>query len=178
MKSFAVKCLAVLLLSAQMVNACYAVTLNAFIEQATQECLFQKQSTEVALTKNPSPQVQAFAKQATADHQKLFPRLKQLGEKLRMDVPTELSVADKARLLRLESRDDSFDRIYIESQTESLQRQVMLFKKETMQSENPELKAFAQSELVDLEKQAEKAQVLREKLKPSAGALTAPTPAK
>ena len=92
-----------------------------------------------------------------------------------MDVPAEPSAAGKAKQLRLESRDESFDRTYIDSQAETLEQKVMLFKKEAMSSENPQLKAFAESALSGIEKQAQTAKALQEKLKPSAGKLIAPT---
>lgn len=52
----------------------------------------------------------------------------------------------------------------------------MLFKKEAMSSENPQLKAFASAELPGIEKQAQKAKDLQEQLKPSAGALKSTRP--
>ncbi|WP_312996262.1 hypothetical protein [Pseudomonas sp.] len=52
----------------------------------------------------------------------------------------------------------------------------MLFKKEAMSSQNPQLKAFAEAALRGIEKQAKTARDLQEKLKPSAGALKSVTP--
>lgn len=111
-----------------------------------------------------------------ADHERFDKQIRQLGQSQQMAVPTESSVASKAKQLRLESRDDSFDRIYIDSQAETLEQKLMLFKKEAMSSQNPQLKAFAQSALPDIEKQAKTARDLQEKLKPSAGALKSVNP--
>lgn len=68
--------------------------------------------------------------------------------------------------MRLESREDSFDRIYIDSQMQALEQQVFLFKKEAMSSEKPELKWFAESALPDILKQERTVKSLQDKLKP------------
>ncbi|MBV4484056.1 DUF4142 domain-containing protein [Pseudomonas sp. SWRI153] len=173
MKSLAAICLAILALGTQPGNA---ETIDAFIEEAAQQSLFQNNSARIALEKSALPEVRDFAKQMIADHERFDKQLRQLAQSQRMAVPGEPSTASKARQLRLESRDESFDRIYIDSQAETLEQRLMLFKKEAMSSQNPQLKAFAQSDLPGIEKQAKKARDLQEKLKPSAGALTAPEP--
>lgn len=174
MKTLALKTLAALVLSLQTFALCYAVTLNDFVEEAAQQSLFQNNASRIALENSALPEVRDFAKQQIADHERFYKQLQQLGQTLKMDVPAEPSVAGKAKQMRLESRDESFDRTYIDSQAETLEQKVMLFKKEAMSSENPQLKAFAQSALPGIEKQAQTAKALQEKLKPSAGKLTAP----
>ncbi|MBC3271235.1 DUF4142 domain-containing protein [Pseudomonas sp. SWRI81] len=176
MKTLATTCLAALLLSLQTVTLCYAVTLNAFVEEAAEQSLFQNDSARIALEKSALPDVRDFARQMIADHDRVYPQLQKLGQALRMDVPAQPSVASKAKRLRLESRDESFDRVYIDSQAQTLERKLMLFKKEAMSSENPQLKAFASTELPGIEKQAQKAKDLQEQLKPSAGALKSTKP--
>ncbi|WP_285409972.1 DUF4142 domain-containing protein [Pseudomonas sp. FR229a] len=173
MKSLAAICLAILALSAQ---PGHADTLDAFVEEAAQQSLFQNNSAHIALEKATLPEVKAFARQMIADHERFDKQLRQLGESQRMAVPTEPSVASKAKQLRLESRDDSFDRIYIDSQAETLEQKLMLFKKEAMSSQDPQLKAFAQAALPGIEKQAKNVRDLQEKLKPSAGALKSVNP--
>jgi putative membrane protein len=173
MKSLAAICLAILALSVQPGQA---DTLDAFVEEAAQQSLFQNNSAQIALEKGTLPEVKEFARQMIADHERFDKQLRQLGQSQHMAVPTEPSVASKAKQLRLESRDDSFDRIYIDSQAETLEQRLMLFKKEAMSSQNPQLKAFAQSALPSIEKQAKTASDLQEKLKPSAGALKSVDP--
>ncbi|WP_332766934.1 DUF4142 domain-containing protein [Pseudomonas koreensis] len=175
MNKLAVKALATLVLSLQTIALCYAVTLNAFVEEAAQQSLFQNNASRIALENSALPEVREFAKNQITEHDRFYPKLQQLGQTLRMDVPAEPAAAGKAKQLRLKSRDESFDRTYIDSQAETLEQKVMLFKKEAMSSENPQLKTFAQSALPGIEKQAQAAKVLQEKLKPSAGKLTAPT---
>lgn len=173
MKSLAAICLAVLAMSVQ---PGHADTIDAFIEEAAQQSLFQHNSSRIALEKATLPEVKAFARQMIADHERFDKQIRQLGQRQQMAVPTEPSVASKAKQLRLESRDDAFDRIYIDSQAETLEQKLMLFKKEALSSQNPQLKAFAQSALPDIEKQAKTARDLQEKLKPSAGALKSVNP--
>lgn len=173
MKSLAAICLALL---AVIVQPSHADTIDAFIEEAAQQSLFQHNSSRIALEKATLPEVKAFARQMIAEHERFDKQIRQLGQSQHMAVPTEPSMASKAKQLRLESRDDAFDRIYIDSQAETLEQKLMLFKKEAMSSQSPQLKAFAQSALPGIEKQARTARDLQEKLKPSAGALTPPKP--
>ena len=173
MKSFVAICLAILAMSIQ---PGHADTIDAFIEEAAQQSLFQSNSSRIALEKASLPEVKAFASQMIADNERFDKQIRQLGQSQHMAVPAEPSMASKAKQLRLESRDDAFDRIYIDSQAETLEQRLMLFKKEAMSSQNPQLKAFAQSALPSIEEQAKTARGLQEKLKPSAGALTPPKP--
>lgn len=154
----------------------YAVTLNAFVEEAVQQTIFQNQSAKVALTKSKSSEVKNFASHMITENSQLYTEMQDLAKPLRMDVPIEPSLAAKAKLLRLESRDESFDRIYIDSQVETLLQKVTLFKKEATSSENSKLKAFAEKSLPGILKQAELAKNIQTKLKPSAGALTPAEP--
>lgn len=154
----------------------YAVTVNAFLEEAAQQSVFQTEGAKVALQKSRMPQVQDFAQQMINRNAQFYGKLKALGEQLHMNVPTEASLAGKAKQMRLESRDESFDRIYIDSQAEALEQQVFLFKKEAMSSERPELKKFAADALPDILKQERIAKSLQDKLKPSAGKLTPTEP--
>lgn len=155
-------------------SAVQAVTVNAFMEEASQQCVFQTESAKVALQKSQMPEIRDFANQMISENAQLQDKLKALGQRLRMDVPTGLSLPGKAKRMRLESRDDSFDRIYIDGQAETLEQKVFLFKKEAMSSENPELKKFAADELPEVLKQEQTARNLQEKLKPSAGKLLPP----
>ena len=151
-----------------------AVTINAFVEEASQQIAFQTESARVALEKSQTPEIRDFANKTITQNTQLYERLKDLGNRLRMDVPTEGSLSGKAKLMRLESRDDSFDRIYVASQAETLEQRVFLFKKEAMSSENRELKKFANDELPELLKQEQTVKALQEKLKTSAGKLSPP----
>lgn len=149
-----------------------AITVNAFLEEAAQQSVFQIEGAKVALEKSQMPEVKSFAHQMIDKNAQLYNKLKALGEQLHMEVTAEASLAGKAKQMRLESRDDSFDRIYIDSQAETLEQKVFLFKKEAMSSEKPELKEFAENELPDILKQEQVVKSLQDKLKPSAGKLT------
>jgi putative membrane protein len=153
-----------------------AVTVNAFLEEAAQQSVFQTEGAKVALQKSQMPEVKDFANQMISKNAQLYGKLKALGEQLHMNVPDEASLAGKAKQMRLESRDESFDRIYIDSQAETLEQKVFLFKKEAMSSEKPELKKFAEAALPDILKQEQTVKSLQDKLKPSAGKLTPANP--
>ncbi|WP_408600452.1 DUF4142 domain-containing protein [Pseudomonas sp. PLMAX] len=149
-----------------------AITVNAFLEEAAQQSVFQILGANVALEKSQMPEVKSFAHQMIDKNEELYKKLKALGEQLHMEVPAEASLAGKAKQMRLESRDNSFDRIYIDSQAETLEQKVFLFKKEAISSERPELKKFAEDELPSILKQEQAAKRLQDQLKPSAGKLT------
>ena len=148
------------------------ITVNAFLEEAAQQSIFQISGANVALEKSQMPEVKSFAHQMIDKNEQLYNTLKELGEQLHMKVPAEASLAGKAKQMRLESRDNSFDRIYIDSQAETLEQKVFLFKKEAISSERPELKKFAEDELPAILKQEQAAKRLQDQLKPSAGKLT------
>jgi putative membrane protein len=157
-------------------SVAYAVTVNAFLEEAAQQSVFQTEGAKVALKKSQMPEVKDFANQMISKNAELYGKLKALGQQLNMNVPDEASLAGKAKQMRLESRDESFDRIYIDSQAETLEQKVFLFKKEAMSSEKPELKTFAEDALPDILKQEQTVKSLQNKLKPSAGKLTPAKP--
>ncbi|VEF11933.1 lipoprotein [Pseudomonas fluorescens] len=171
MNSWKVKWLIALALNVQILSS-YAVTLNAFVEDAVQQSIFQTESAKVALTKSSSSEVKDFANNMVSENSHLYLELQKLAQQLHMDVPTEPSLASKAKLMRLEYRDESFDRIYIDGQVETLEQRMTLFKKEATSSENSDLKAFAKEALPGILKQVGLAKNIQTKLKPSAGALT------
>lgn len=172
MNSLPKRCLLALCLSIQSVSSIsYAVTLDAFVEEAAQHCIFQNESAKIALGKSQQVDVKAFANQALSQSATLYSRLEAVAKQERMAVPTEPSLVGKAKRIHLQSEDAAFDRHYMDDQVQILKKQVFLFKKEAMSSQNTQLKTFAEGALPDLLKQQESAQRLQAKLKPSAGAL-------
>lgn len=162
------------LLSLGLLAASHAVTLNAFVEAAAQQNIAEMQNARIALDKSHDEQVKALAQQMLDEHAKDLAALKALAKKLKMDVPTEASLLAKANTLRLESRDESFERIYLDNLANGLEQRLALFKKEANSSENPELKGFAQQALPHISAQLEKARRQHARFKASAKQLSPP----
>lgn len=77
MKSLAAICLALL---AVIVQPSHADTIDAFIEEAAQQSLFQHNSSRIALEKATLPEIKAFARQMIAEHERFDKQIRQLGQ--------------------------------------------------------------------------------------------------
>lgn len=134
----------------------------AFLKQAAQNGHAEVESSKVALTKAVNPQVKAFAQQMVDDHTKTNSELSALAASKGVDVPTEPSLAQKAKLKLLSARDgDGFDRHYAESMgVEAHEDTIKLFKKASAEATDQEVKAFALKTLPALEHHLQMAKAL------------------
>ena len=68
--------------------------------------------------------IKYFAHRTISNNAQLQDKLKALGDRLRMDLHTELSLPGEAKQMRLKSQDDSFDRNYVDGEAGTLEQKV------------------------------------------------------
>lgn len=135
----------------------------AFLKQAAQNGHAEIEGSKLALTKGTHAQVKAFAQQMIDDHTKASKELSALAADKGVEVPTEPSIAQRAKLKLLEQRDgDSFDRHYAESiGVAAHEDTVKLFKKAAQEAKDADVKAFATKTLPTLEQHLQHARDLK-----------------
>lgn len=135
----------------------------AFLKQAAQNGHAEVQGSKLALDKGTHAQVKAFAQQMVDDHTKVAQELSALASNKGVDLPSEPSLAQKAKLKLLAQRDgEGFDRHYAESVGVSAHEDtVKLFKKAAAEAKDADVKAFATKTLPTLEQHLQHARDLK-----------------
>ncbi|WP_280156240.1 DUF4142 domain-containing protein [Piscinibacter sp. XHJ-5] len=135
----------------------------AFLKQAAQGGLAEVESSKLAVSKASNTQVKGFAQQMVDDHTKANEELKALASAKGVALPTEPSVAQKAKLKLLESADGaSFDRRYADSMGVAAHEDtVKLFQKASTSAADPQVKAFATKTLPTLQHHLQMAKDLK-----------------
>lgn len=125
----------------------------AFLKQAAQNGLAEVEGSKLALTKAQNTQVKAFAQQMVDDHGKANEELKTLASAKGVDLPTEPSIAQKAKMKSLHTADGAdFDRRYADSLGVAAHEDtVKLFQKASIGAADPQVKAFATKTLPTLQ---------------------------
>ncbi|WP_339506119.1 DUF4142 domain-containing protein [Pseudomonas sp. EA_15y_Pfl1_P102] len=150
-------------LVAGSISTAMAATSNSFVDNAAEGGITEIEAGKLALQKSSSADVKTFAQHMVTEHTKANQELATLAKKLDIEVPDDAALTDKARKAILEMRDESFDEAYANNQVAAHEKTVELFKKESMSSDNAELKAFATKTLPTLEAHLKAAKDLQAK---------------
>ncbi|WP_339540727.1 DUF4142 domain-containing protein [Pseudomonas sp. RA_5y_Pfl1_P24] len=150
-------------LVAGSISIAMAATSNSFVDNAAEGGITEIEAGKLALQKSSSADVKTFAQHMVTEHTKANQELATLAKKLDIEVPDDAALTDKAKKAILEMRDESFDEAYANNQVAAHEKTVELFKKESMSSDNAELKAFATKTLPTLEAHLKAAKDLQAK---------------
>lgn len=150
-------------LVAGSISIAMAATSNSFVDNAAEGGITEIEAGKLALQKSSSADVKTFAQHMVTEHTKANQELATLAKKLDIEVPDDAALTDKAKKAILEMRDESFDEAYANNQVAAHEKTVELFKKESMSSDNAELKAFATKTLPTLEEHLKAAKDLQAK---------------
>ena len=150
-------------LVAGSISTAMAATSNSFVDNAAEGGITEIEAGKLALQKSSSADVKTFAQHMVTEHTKANQELATLAKKLDIEVPDDAALTDKAKKAILEMRDESFDEAYANNQVAAHEKTVELFKKESMSSDNAELKAFATKTLPTLEAHLKAAKDLQAK---------------
>lgn len=136
---------------------------ESFLKQAAQNGLAEVESSKLALTKAQNMQVKSFAQQLVDDHTRAHEDLKALAQSKGVEVPTEPSIAQRAKMKLLENADaENFDRRYTEQMgVEAHKDTVKMFQKASTESRDADVKAFASKTLPKLQEHLKMAQDLK-----------------
>lgn len=150
-------------LVAGSISTAMAATSNSFVDNAAEGGITEIEAGKLALQKSSSADVKTFAQHMVTEHTKANQELANLAKKLDIEVPDDAALTDKAKKAILEMRDESFDEAYANNQVAAHEKTVELFKKESVSSDNAELKAFATKTLPTLEAHLKAAKDLQAK---------------
>jgi putative membrane protein len=136
---------------------------ESFLKQAAQNGLAEVESSKLALTKAQHQQVKSYAQQMVDDHTKANEELKALAQSKGVEMPTEPSVAQRAKMKLLERSDaENFDQRYVEQMgVEAHEDTVKMFQKASKEARDAEVKSYASKTLPKLQEHLKMAQDLK-----------------
>lgn len=141
-----------------------------FMRQAAQNGLAEVQASKLAQEKATQPDIKSFAGKMVAEHTKANEELKALAAKKGVSLPTDPSLAQRARLKMLEGADgEKFDQRYAENfGVEAHEDTIKLFRKASTEAKDADVKAFAQKTLPNLQEHLTLAKAAHAAVEPSA----------
>jgi putative membrane protein len=126
---------------------------KGFVDKAATGGMAEVKLSKLAMDKAQSTEVKQFARKMVEDHTKANMELKQIAEKKSIAVPTALDEKHQKaydKLTKLTGAD--FDKEYMATMAMDHDDTVKLFKEQSQNGQDPELKSFAMKTLPILEK--------------------------
>lgn len=137
-----------------------------FLENAAQSGHMEVEGSKMALEKSQNAEVKKFAQQMIDDHTKAGQQLAALAKSKGVDVPTDPSLMQQAKLKTLGLRDEGFDEAYAEGVGVSAHEDaVKLFEEASNEAKDPEVKQFATETLPKLQQHLQMAKTLEQSVK-------------
>jgi len=120
----------------------------------------------VAAKKATDPEVKKFAQMMVADHTKANADLKALAAKKNVTLPTELDSSHKSTLDSYNSETGAdFDKDYVNDMVDDHEKDVAEFEKQSQNSTDADVKAFATKTLPTLKKHLDAIKAIKAKMK-------------
>jgi putative membrane protein len=141
-----------------------SVSTDEFVKKVAISDMFEVQSSQMALDKNPDKDTKPFAQKMVKDHTKTSKELKGLvdGGKVRATLPTALDAEHQAKLDQLKGLSGKdFDTAYDKAQLEGHQQAVALFENYSKSGDNADLKKWAAKTLPHLKQHLKMAEKLK-----------------
>jgi putative membrane protein len=141
-----------------------AASAQDFVNKVALSDMFEIQSSQLALSKQPDKDTKPFAQRMVTDHQKTSKELKQMvdGGKVKATLPSALDTDHRKMLDDLKAKSGKdFDQSYDQIQVKAHQDAVALFKAYATGGDDPELKKWAAKTLPHLERHLTMAQKLK-----------------
>jgi putative membrane protein len=135
-----------------------------FVNKVAISDMFEIQSSQLALSKQPDKDTKPFAQRMVTDHQKTSKELKSLvdGGKVKATLPSGLDAEHQKMLDDLKMKNGKeFDQSYDQIQVKAHQDAVALFNVYAKGGDDPELKKWVAKTLPNLERHLTMAQKLK-----------------
>lgn len=139
---------------------------KSFINSAAEAGNAEIKASKIALEKTKNHDVKDFATMMVDEHTTVGDNLKKLATSKNLEVPTDPSVAQRAKIAVLgKLSGDTFDKEYVSMIGISAHKDaVKLFSKNAAEAKDPDVKDFAAATLPKLERHLEMANALKAKL--------------
>jgi putative membrane protein len=150
--------------SVAFVGAAQAQSAQDFVNKVAISDMFEIQSSQLAMAKQPDRDTKPFAQKMVKDHQKTSSELKSLVDagKVKAKLPTALDSEHQKILDELKAKNgQDFDRSYDQVQVKAHQDAVALFDAYAKSGDDPELKRWAAKTLPHLKEHLSMAEKLK-----------------
>ncbi len=134
---------------------------QGFATAAANSDMFEIQSSQLAVQKARRPAVRVFAQRMIDAHTATTQQLTALAAQKGLSLPTAPDPAQQRTLSDLQGNRSSFDAAYVAAQTAGHRATVGAFQTEIGSGTDPDLKAFAQATLPDIQNHLTMAERLR-----------------
>lgn len=136
-----------------------AMSPQEFVTSAASGGLFEVQSSELALERSDTPEVQEFAQMMITDHTKANEELMAIATAKNLTVPGEIAGPPAQHMAAVQAAEgDNFDQVYMQHQAQAHEETIMMFEAQAQNGTDPDLQAFAEKTLPVLKTHAEHAQ--------------------
>jgi len=136
-----------------------------FLSDAAEGGMTEVELGKLAQQKSKNPDVKKFGQMLVEDHSKANAEVKSLASKKNINLPTGMgshqSTYDKLKGLN----GDEFDEEFIEDMVDDHEKDVSTFQKESQNSTDPDVKAFAAKTLPVLQKHLDTVKGIQSKMK-------------
>ncbi|MDI3261865.1 MAG: DUF4142 domain-containing protein [Fulvimonas sp.] len=144
-----------------------------FLHKAAAGGIAEVELGQQALQQAQSPAVKQFAQQMVDDHSKANRELTELAANKKITVPSEPDASSKALASKLSSlKGDAYDKAYMAAMVKDHRKDVALFKRAT-QSQDQDIRQFAEKTLPVLEHHLSMAEQVSKSLKGGSGTAAA-----
>jgi putative membrane protein len=125
---------------------------RTFVMQAGQLSMMEVELGRLAVKRGSSAGVKQYGQEMVEDHTRANQELMQLAMQKKVELPTEMSTQNKALIDRLSGLSGtSFDTAYKQAMIDSHNQAIALFKAQSQQGQDPQLKAWATQKLPNLQ---------------------------
>ncbi|MBP2299829.1 DUF4142 domain-containing protein [Azospirillum picis] len=133
-----------------------------FAEKAAVSDMFEVQAGKLAQDNAKEQRVKQFGGQMVSDHTKTSDAMKAMAQQKSMTLPTKLDSEHQQKLDHLRSlKGDQFDSAYLQGQIDAHRTAVALFREQSQNGKDADLKRFASETLPTLEQHLRHVQELR-----------------
>lgn len=130
-----------------------------FASEAAEGGMMEVQLGELAQSNATSPKVKEFGQMMVTDHTKANEELKELAQTKKIALPAALGTEKMNKYNELrEKKGNEFDKAYIEYMIKDHEEDIELFREESKEGEDPEIRAWAGGKLPTLEHHLQAAQ--------------------
>src|SRR4028118_2289095 len=125
---------------------------RTFVMQAGQLSMMEVELGRLAVQRGSSAGVKQYGQEMVEDHTRANQELMQLAMQKKVELPTEMSTQNTALIDRLSGLSGkSFDTAYKQAMIDSHNHAIALFKAQSQQGQDPQLKAWATQKLPKLQ---------------------------
>ena len=125
---------------------------QTFLSKAAQANVAEVELGKLAAERAQSADVKQYGQKMVDDHGKANKEVQDLADQKGLTLPTYIGAAHKAAKTRLEKLSgDAFDRAFMAQMVKDHQAAVTLFRTQARSGKDPDVKAFAEKMLPDLE---------------------------